>query len=133
MLTCLITVVFNGRVVITAYNLTKVTPTTNVSASESDTTNSRRLRKATQMFVKIVMIFILSWLPYYITVIMSLAGYRSSAMADMTDGFAKLGYVNWALNFFIYGMFSKSFRLAYKRLLCPTLTVSNDETSIMTV
>ena len=108
-------------------------PSATNSDSVSESNNSRSLRKTTQMFVKIILFFILTWLPSYIMVIMDIAGYQSPMSAALMDYFTMLGFTNWGMNFFIYGIFSKHFRLAYKRLLCFYLPVTDDEMSIMTV
>lgn len=79
----------------------------------------QREAKAARMLGIICGAFILCWLPFF-TVYVTGAFYK-----DISDNWFDcvfwLGYCNSVLNPWIYALFSKDFRLAYRRFLCRKL------------
>ena len=129
-LVCLCMVILNGKVTLTAIKLSKIMP---ISSEANSTTSSSGMKKPTTMFIKVVMVYITAWIPYYIVTIMVMAGIKIPRYEIVYLVCMMLGIANYGLNVFIYGISSKRFRLAYKRLICPYMSITEEETSIMTV
>lgn len=73
--------------------------------------------KATKTVGIIVGGFILCWLPFFTVYL--IMGFCGSCIPDLLfKVFFYLGYCNSALNPLIYGMVSKDFRFAFKKILC---------------
>ena len=131
LLTCMCMIIFIGKVTLTAHKLSKVIPGS--AANNANELSSVRPLKTTTMFIKVVMVFVFIWLPFYIVVISSMAGLAIPHYDTIRFVFLLLGFSNWGLNVFIYGFSSKIFRLAYKRLIVPYISLTDEETSMMTV
>lgn len=86
--------------------------------------------KATKTVGIIVGGFILCWLPFF-TVYLTM-GFCGSCIPELLfKVFFYLGYCNSALNPLIYGMVSKDFRFAFKKILCRCKLKDDGVTSLI--
>lgn len=81
-------------------------------------TRERRLSRTLGI---IISVFLLCWLPFFVVYILSafidIANYVIEPFPIL---FLWLGYINSACNPLIYTVFNVEFRMAFKRLLCPS-------------
>ncbi|XP_072041759.1 probable G-protein coupled receptor No18 [Amphiura filiformis] len=78
-----------------------------------------RERKATTVLAIVVTIFIICWLPFFITnVIIGLCSDHCSVSHTAFATVTWLGWVNSALNPVIYTIFNREFRNAFRKILC---------------
>ncbi|UJR07541.1 hypothetical protein I4U23_011829 [Adineta vaga] len=80
-----------------------------------------REHKATKVLGVVMGVFIACWLPFF--VFLALTGvFRlnfENSKEQLFRLFTWLGYTNSALNFLLYALTSREFRLAFMKLLCP--------------
>ncbi|XP_036380101.1 D(2) dopamine receptor A-like [Megalops cyprinoides] len=86
------------------------------------TLNKRKIsqhkeKKATQMLAIVLGVFIICWLPFFITHILNTHCTTCSIPAEMYNAFTWLGYVNSAVNPIIYTTFNIEFRKAFIKIL----------------
>ena len=78
-----------------------------------------RERKATTVLAIVVTIFIICWLPFFITnVVIGLCSDHCSVSFTAFATVTWLGWVNSALNPVIYTIFNREFRNAFRKILC---------------
>lgn len=78
-----------------------------------------RERKATTVLAIVVTIFIICWLPFFITnVVIGLCSDHCSVSHTAFATVTWLGWVNSALNPVIYTIFNREFRNAFRKILC---------------
>nr|ANO38987.1 GCR005 [Schmidtea mediterranea] len=101
-------------------NLTKtkrsLTQTSEIKIIPVPLSRMQREAKAARMLGIICGAFILCWLPFFIVYVTG--AFYKNIPDSWFDGVFWLGYCNSLLNPWIYALFSKDFRLAYRRFLC---------------
>ncbi|KAJ8388317.1 hypothetical protein AAFF_G00134710 [Aldrovandia affinis] len=86
------------------------------------TLNKRKIsqqkeKKATQMLAIVLGVFIICWLPFFITHILNTHCTTCKVPLEMYNAFTWLGYVNSAVNPIIYTTFNIEFRKAFIKIL----------------
>ncbi|XP_051870414.1 LOW QUALITY PROTEIN: D(3) dopamine receptor [Pristis pectinata] len=76
-----------------------------------------RERKATRMLVVVLGIFLICWLPFFITHILNTHCKQCHVSPELYSATTWLGYVNSAINPIIYTTFNTEFRRAFLRIL----------------
>uniref|UniRef100_A0A3Q0RFS4 Somatostatin receptor 5 n=1 Tax=Amphilophus citrinellus TaxID=61819 RepID=A0A3Q0RFS4_AMPCI len=77
-------------------------------------------RKVTRMVVIIVLVFVLCWLPFYMTNIVNLVYTipETNTAANIYFSMVILTYVNSCANPFLYAFLSKNFKESFRKVLC---------------
>ncbi|XP_029529086.1 dopamine receptor D2a isoform X1 [Oncorhynchus nerka] len=79
--------------------------------------SQQKEKKATQMLAIVLGVFIICWLPFFITHILNTHCTTCKVPAEMYNAFTWLGYVNSAVNPIIYTTFNIEFRKAFIKIL----------------
>ncbi|XP_036392330.1 D(2)-like dopamine receptor [Megalops cyprinoides] len=79
--------------------------------------SQQKEKKATQMLAIVLGVFIICWLPFFITHILNTHCTKCQVPAEMYNAFTWLGYVNSAVNPIIYTTFNIEFRKAFIKIL----------------
>ncbi|XP_041090776.1 dopamine receptor D2a [Polyodon spathula] len=79
--------------------------------------SQQKEKKATQMLAIVLGVFIICWLPFFITHILNTHCTKCRVPPEMYNAFTWLGYVNSAVNPIIYTTFNIEFRKAFIKIL----------------
>ncbi|XP_019743299.1 dopamine receptor D2a [Hippocampus comes] len=79
--------------------------------------SQQKEKKATQMLAIVLGVFIICWLPFFITHILNTHCTKCKVPAEVYNAFTWLGYVNSAVNPIIYTTFNIEFRKAFMKIL----------------
>ncbi|XP_006642348.1 dopamine receptor D2a [Lepisosteus oculatus] len=79
--------------------------------------SQQKEKKATQMLAIVLGVFIICWLPFFITHILNTHCTKCRVPLEMYNAFTWLGYVNSAVNPIIYTTFNIEFRKAFIKIL----------------
>ncbi|XP_037328290.1 dopamine receptor D2a [Pungitius pungitius] len=90
---------------------------TSVKTMSKRKISQQKEKKATQMLAIVLGVFIICWLPFFITHILNTHCTKCKVPAEMYNAFTWLGYVNSAINPIIYTTFNVEFRKAFIKIL----------------
>ncbi|XP_026148741.1 dopamine receptor D2a [Mastacembelus armatus] len=90
---------------------------TSVKTMSKRKISQQKEKKATQMLAIVLGVFIICWLPFFITHILNTHCTKCKVPAEMYNAFTWLGYVNSAVNPIIYTTFNIEFRKAFIKIL----------------
>ncbi|XP_066564629.1 dopamine receptor D2a [Amia ocellicauda] len=79
--------------------------------------SQQKEKKATQMLAIVLGVFIICWLPFFITHILNTHCTKCEVPPELYNAFTWLGYVNSAVNPIIYTTFNIEFRKAFIKIL----------------
>uniref|UniRef100_G3P3B2 Dopamine receptor D2a n=1 Tax=Gasterosteus aculeatus TaxID=69293 RepID=G3P3B2_GASAC len=90
---------------------------TSVKTMSKRKISQQKEKKATQMLAIVLGVFIICWLPFFITHILNTHCTKCKVPAEVYNAFTWLGYVNSAINPIIYTTFNVEFRKAFIKIL----------------